>query len=147
MAVQVTADPGEAATPIARVGCTSRRIEIFFFSVLGIGALVNLPFITVCLASFPFPPLAAVMDGIWCLRLISHVEDPYYTGVFLTRTVWRVYLASRISSFTNTSLSVYFAMIFVNGVWWVRKERFETIMTQRDGSVVARFEQLINRNQ
>jgi hypothetical protein len=77
------------------------------------------------------------MDGIWCLRLISHVEAPYeYSSwVFLTRTVWRVYLASRISSFTNTSLSVYFAMIFVNGVWWVRKERFETIMTQRDRSV------------
>jgi hypothetical protein len=115
----------------------SKCMENFFFSVLGIGALVNLPFIRVRLASFPFPPLAAVMDGIWCLRLISHVEAPYeYSSwAFLTRTVIRVYLASRISSFTQTPLSVYLALIFVNGVWWVRKERFETIMTQRDRSV------------
>jgi hypothetical protein len=120
-----------------RMDCRSKSIEIFFFSVLGIGALVNLPFIRVRLASFPFSPLATVMDGIWCLRLISHVETPYeYSSwVFLTRAVIRVYLASNISSFTTTPLSVYFALIFVNGVWRVRKERFETIMTQRDGSV------------
>jgi hypothetical protein len=42
----------------------SKYVELLF-SVLGIGALVNLSFIAVRLVSFPFP--LAVMDGLWCL--------------------------------------------------------------------------------
>jgi hypothetical protein len=129
--------------PEGMSSCTSECMENFFFSVLWIAAVVNMPFITARLASFPLPPLAAVMDGIWCLRLISHVEAVKTRAhsplidckwAFLTRTVIRVYLASKISSFTKIPLSVYLTLIFVNGVWWQNK-RFETIMTKRDGSV------------
>jgi hypothetical protein len=113
-----------------------------FFSVLGVVAFVNLSFITVHLASFPVP--LAVMDRIWCLRLLSRVEPvskpadrrhkllrPFLidcTRIYLTWTMIRVCVASTISALTplsSQSQSLYLAFIIVNTVWWVRNKHFE----------------------
>jgi hypothetical protein len=108
-----------------------------FFSVLGVVAFVNLSFITARLASFPFP--LALIDRIWCLRLISRVEPvskPAASGhklvrwtlidctrVYLTWTMIRVCVASTISALTPpSSQSLYLSLIIVNTLWWMRNK-------------------------